>query len=1173
MSMFKELTQATGEPLNPHDLRVGPTIVTFALDGTILRFSASFPRLFGYEAGELVGRHHSMLVPDDEVEPDRFWSALQRGESRTIECRRIRKDGSPIRIQASYTPVVDADGRPLEIVLVTDLGRGASTVSDDREQIVAINKAQPVVHFAPDGTITEANDLFLKAMGYRVDDVLGRHHRMFVDPVHAASAEYAEFWNDLVKGRCRSSDHRCLGKGDRGVWLQATYSPICGPDGAPFKVVCVATDVTGQKSRQMDLEGQVAAIHKSRGVVAFDLDGTITAANDLFLRSVGYSSDEVVGRHHRMFVEPACVASQGYAAFWANLAKGRCQTMDGNYCGKDGREVWFQATYHPIQDIDGNTFKVVEFATDVTQEKLRQADHEGQIAAINKSQGVITFDMNGTVIDANDRFLEATGYRIDEIEGQHHRLFVEPAHVHGPEYAAFWDALSEGHHQAGEYKRYGKNDREVWLQATYNPIFDLKGRPFKVVKYATVVTREKLRQADIQGQIASIHKAQCVVSLAMDGTILDANHNFLAKTGYRLASVRGRHHRMFVEKAVADSQDYADFWSKLAKGLHQAAEYKCLCKDGQEIWLQATYTPIFDMSGRPLKVVKYATDVTQERLRQADYEGQIAAIEKSQCVATFNMDGIIIDANENFLRAMGYRLEEVKGRHHEMFLEPSLIDSTHYAEFWDTLRAGSFLSAKFRRVGKGGREVWIQASYNPILDLNGRPFKVIKIATDVTADVALVADLRSAKKQAEHDSTTGLPNRLRLADFMSRELAKPDARLVVFYLDLDHFKPINDSFGHHVGDHVLSVTANRLRRTLRHDQLVARFGGDEFIVAAPNLTDKEAETLCQRLITVVTAPIRHDRGTITIGLSIGVAISPGDARTSDELLKCADVALYRTKGNGRGSYTFFESGAKEDVAGNRHLADDMLRGIKAGQFFLEYQPRFNAHTRQLQGVEALVRWAHPQRGRIEPLEFIPLAEKSGLIVPLGAWVLRTACQTVKTWPGIGVSVNVSAVQFRSSDLIGTVSNVLAETGLEAHRLELELAEGVLVEDEPRARVTLDALKERGVRLAMAAFGTAESSMINLRRFPFDVLKIDQRLFADMEGQDEGRRLVQSMVKLSRMLGRSVSAEGIEPEEQLLLLRLDDGVEVQGFLLAHPMSAEAIAMLLLELEAEPLRIAG
>jgi methyl-accepting chemotaxis protein len=355
--------------------------------------------------------------------------------------------------------------------------------------------------------------------------------------------------------------------------------------------------------------------------------------------------------------------------------------------------------------------------------------------AIGRSQAVIEFGMDGTVLTANDNFLKALGYTLGEIQGKHHSMFVDPSERDGAAYRDFWAALRRGEYQAAEYKRIGKGGKEVWIQATYNPVLDAGGKPVKVVKFATDITARKIKSMEDAGQIAAIGRAQAVIAFEMNGTIVTANENFLKALGYTLAEIQGKHHSMFVEQAMRDSAAYREFWAKLNRGENQSAEYKRIGKGGKEVWILASYNPVLDEKGKPFRVVKFATDITKEKLSTADLAGQIAAIGKSQAVIEFNMDGTIIGANQNFLRTVGYALDEIRGRHHSMFVDPSERDGAAYREFWAALNRGEYQAAEYKRIGKGGKEVWIQASYNPILDLNGKPFKVVKYATDTTAQV------------------------------------------------------------------------------------------------------------------------------------------------------------------------------------------------------------------------------------------------------------------------------------------------------------------------------------------------------------------------------------------------------------------------------------------------------
>ncbi|REL29435.1 methyl-accepting chemotaxis protein [Thalassotalea euphylliae] len=376
-------------------------------------------------------------------------------------------------------------------------------------------------------------------------------------------------------------------------------------------------------------------------------------------------------------------------------------------------------------------------------------DHDYQqmiakVDALNKVQAVIEFTLDGTIVTANDNFLNAMGYTLEEVVGKHHSMFAEAGYANTAEYAAFWQQLNQGEFVTGEFKRIGKDGQPVWIQASYNPIFNEEGKATGVVKFATDITEQKIAAANFQGQIDAISKSQAVIEFNMDGTIITANDNFLNAMGYSLVEVQGKHHSIFADSEYANSLEYKLFWEKLGRGEFEAGEYRRVGKNGKEVWIQASYNPILDMEGKPFKVVKYASDITTQKLESANFSGQIDAIGKSQAVIEFELDGTIIDANENFLMTMGYTLAEVKGKHHSMFAEPEVAGSPEYQHFWQKLGQGQFDSGEYRRLGKFGKEVWIQASYNPILDMNGKPFKVVKYATDITKRKQAISEIKDS---------------------------------------------------------------------------------------------------------------------------------------------------------------------------------------------------------------------------------------------------------------------------------------------------------------------------------------------------------------------------------------------------------------------------------------------
>lgn len=484
------------------------------------------------------------------------------------------------------------------------------TNRDQQGMIEAIDKVQAVIEFELDGTIISANDNFLSAVGYPLDEIVGKHHRIFCDPEYVASSEYSELWESLSIGLHRAGEFRRIGKNNKEIWIQASYTPILDTEGKPFKVVKFATDITEQKLSNLKNAGVLKAIDRSQARIEFAPDGTILTANENFLAVTGYTLDEIVGQHHRKFVDSKYASSPEYAALWNDLAAGTVKEGEFKRFGKDGSEVWIQAAYNPVFDPDGKVYEVIKFAVDITEQKRGNLVNDGILAALDRSQATIEFTPDGTILNANENFLKTTGYRLDEIVGQHHRKFVEPAYGASAEYRDFWDELAAGEVKDGEFKRFGKGGAEVWIQAAYNPVFDSDGKVFKVIKFATDITEDKLTRLDRNGKIEAMSRTMAMIEFTPEGTILTANENFCGATGYQLNELVGKHHRIFCDPEYTASAEYRDFWQKLAGGEYDAGKYKRFNRAGEELWLRATYTPILDSENNVIKVVKFAHDIT-----------------------------------------------------------------------------------------------------------------------------------------------------------------------------------------------------------------------------------------------------------------------------------------------------------------------------------------------------------------------------------------------------------------------------------------------------------------------------------------------------------------------------------------------------------------------------------
>jgi methyl-accepting chemotaxis protein len=375
-------------------------------------------------------------------------------------------------------------------------------------------------------------------------------------------------------------------------------------------------------------------------------------------------------------------------------------------------------------------------------EELTCVDQETRLAtamsildAINRVQAVIEFELDGTILHANSNFLAAIGYQLDEVVGQHHRMFVDPEYAASPEYAEFWRHLTNGEFHSGEFKRKAKGGRDIWIAASYNPVLGPDGRPAKVIKFATDITAQKIAAAEFKGKRDAVNRVQAIIEFDLHGKVLTANDNFLNVMGYALDEVQGQHHRMFCDTAFVHSPEYLSFWERLGRGEFNAGEYRRITKSGKDVWILASYNPIFDAEGKPVKVVKFATDITAQKKLSAESRGKLEALGRSQAVIEFDMRGHVLSVNHNFLRTMGYTEDEVIGAHHSMFCEEALIKSAEYRNFWAALGQGEFQSGLFKRRGKHDADIWILATYNPILDINGRAYKVVKFAMDVTEQV------------------------------------------------------------------------------------------------------------------------------------------------------------------------------------------------------------------------------------------------------------------------------------------------------------------------------------------------------------------------------------------------------------------------------------------------------
>ena len=457
---------------------------------------------------------------------------------------------------------------------------------------------------------------------------------------------------------------------------------------------------------------------------------------------------------------------------------------------------------------------------------------------------------------------------------------------------------------------------------------------------------------------------------------------------------------------------------------------------------------------------------------------------------------------------------------------------------------------------------------------NGNLISVLRQPMASGGEVVTYEDI-SERRRAEakishmvrHDALTNLPNRLMLHEELALALSRASPRedVAVLCLDIDHFKSVNDTLGHAVGDELLKAFTQRLRDAVRETDTVARLGGDEFAIVQTSVAQPlHATTLAVRVIEAMGAPFDIDGQQVVVGTSIGIALAPSDGSDPHQLLKNADMALYRAKADGRGAYRYFEAEMDARMQVRRALETDLRKATAMGELELFYQPIVDIGTEDITGFEALLRWNHPERGMVQPNDFIPLAEETGLIVPIGEWAISTACKEAAGWPSrVKVAVNLSPVQFKSRNLVPAIRAALAESGLAPGRLELEITESILLQDNENTLRVLHHLRDIGIRISMDDFGTGYSSLSYLRKFPFDKIKIDRSFIHEMSNRDDSLAIVRAVSAIGVSLGMLTTAEGVETREQFERVKNEGCTEVQGYLFSAPRPATEIARLLAE----------
>lgn len=858
----------------------------------------------------------------------------------------------------------------------------------------------------------------------------------------------------------------------------------------------------------------------------------------------------------------------------------------------DGSERYFDMTYTPLNNEQGQIYGVLVQWREVTSAKqvistLRESEKRLRTLIDASPDFIIFKDGKGRWQAANQAGLAMYQLINKPWHGRTDSELAVMLPPHLQETLLSCVKSDEAAWQAGVMKRSKESIRpkaneQLVFDVTKTPLFDDAGKR----KALVIVGRDMTPYVETENQL---RKERSFTEGVLQGVnlptfIIDNNHKVLMwnraceeMTGILAADIVGSKEAwrgfypaprpcladLLVDAGGATAEDFYQTYAKAEYSEGAARAEAWFNLQGKQRYLSFEATPIFDAQGMLIAAIETLYDITEHMLAMDQLQLAKAVYANShEAIVISDGDNNILSVNQAFTDITGYDPEEVIGQNPRL-LSSGRHDKAFYKDMWQAIVTHGFWQG----------EVWDRRKNGEIYP-KWLGISTIKNSKDeLTNFVAIFSDLTERNSSESmvkfltyYDPLTRLPNRVLLRDRCVQVLAAAErsgimAALLV--IDLDSFKRINDSLGHVIGDRLLQQAAERLKECVRETDSIGRLGGDEFVALLTDIPDiHAAELVAQKIIARFEEPIVIDNLKLDITFSIGICLYPDDGDSFDTLLKKADAAMYSAKDSGRNTYRFYAGHMSDNVLEGLQMRNQLGQAVRDGfgEFALHYQPQFDLENGRLVGAEALLRWQSPHLGPVSPANFIPVAEESGLIVPLGGWVMREACRQNREWQDAGfepmvVAVNISALQFRRGNIVKTVTDALHETGLAPQWLELELTESMLIQNVEHVLEILQQLKEIGVKLSIDDFGTGYSSLSYLKRFKVDKLKIDQSFVRNLATDEDDASIVQSVIQLGNSLRLKTIAEGVETAEQTEYLRRNGCNEVQGYLYSRPLPAD------------------
>jgi len=915
------------------------------------------------------------------------------------------------------------------------------------------------------------------------------------------------------------------------------------------------------------------------GITRVDLNGVLVEANQKFCDMLGYRRDELLGMSVRDITHPDDYGRG--AQYRMRLAGGEMRSMAGEkrFVRADGTTIWTRRTMSLASDEQGRPLYVISVVEDITERKKAEEALRAnqQLLSATFSQvgvGIFATSLDSRYIEVNEKYCAMLGYGRDELLGMSIRSVNRAEEIDDVLANRARMISGEWRHAHHERQVRRKDGSLIWVAHSTTLVRDENGEPHHFITVAEDIS-ERLRAEEALRESEERFRAtfeQAAVGMALRG-IDPANPRWL-RVNQKLCDILGYTKEELlgltsIEVTPPEERGISsEYNEKLLRGeiTDYSREKRYLRKDGTVIWTNISLTAVRGVDGRPIHVISIIQDITdRKRVEEALRESE----EQFHQLAN-NIPQIfwICDAQQRRMLYVSPAYERVSGQAIARLRADarSWLESVH-PEDRERVRAARAAAPAgnydevFRVVRPDGSLRWVRDRAFPIHDAEGRIYRIAGIAEDIT-------DMRESEERllylAHYDNLTNLPNRVLFYDRLKQALSQAKRNewvTAVMFLDLDRFKNVNDTLGHGAGDLLLRQVSERLAGCVRSGDTVGRLSGDEFAIVLSNLTGPDdASLVAQKIMTTIARPFNLYGKEVFVSASIGITLFPTDSLDQDTLIQNADTAMYRAKELGRNSFRFYTPEMNARALEKLSLESSLRRALEREEFLLHFQPKASLATGEVIGVEALLRWRHPDLGLVSPVEFMPMLEETGLIIATGEWVIRTACAQIKAWqeaglPRIPVAVNLSARQFQVKDLGSTISRILEEEGIPHELLELEITEGSLVVNEEEAASTLAYLNSLGVRVAIDDFGTGYSSLSRLKGFPLDALKIDGSFVRDITTDADDAAITRAIITMAHSLGLAVVAEGVETEEQLAFLDANGCDQIQGYYFSMPLGSE------------------